>query len=314
MSSQRSPRYPLRSHDLPLSSDLFAAHKYPTSPEKPMLDGGSKGIMPSLVDFSKYYSDNSYTEDEPFASAKTLVGWQEIHDPAMLLEDLNSSQMSHSLFEVRPEGAFVASTVGTPVDQNLWDFETLQSPPDITYPSSMCPRAISLRAETITKDLAQSKTCHSLSSEVGEQQHLQSHHTQSPFQRATHDVLALSPREMPFIKSTDNSRSSDFSTQKRVKAENSDIGSPGIFKECSPRTVNDESDADSSVTLEPYAQLIYRALKSVPGHGMVLKDIYDWFEKNTDKAKNTSSKGWQNSIRHNLSMNGVSTLNFWVDN
>ena len=68
----------------------------------------------------------------------------------------------------------------------------------------------------------------------------------------------------------------------------------------------DESDGDASVSSEPYAQLIYRALKSVPEHKMVLKDIYEWFEKNTDKAKNRESKGWQNSIRHNLSMNGVS--------
>lgn len=55
---------------------------------------------------------------------------------------------------------------------------------------------------------------------------------------------------------------------------------------------------------EPYAKLIYRALKDAPNHAMVLKDIYQWFERHTDKAK-SPSKGWQNSIRHNLSMNGV---------
>lgn len=68
----------------------------------------------------------------------------------------------------------------------------------------------------------------------------------------------------------------------------------------------DETDADGGVNSEPYAQLIYRALKGAPEHKMVLKEIYEWFEKNTDKAVDTSSKGWQNSIRHNLSMNGVS--------
>jgi hypothetical protein len=45
---------------------------------------------------------------------------------------------------------------------------------------------------------------------------------------------------------------------------------------------------------------------SAPGHKMVLKEIYEWFEKNTNKSKNSDSKGWQNSIRHNLSMNAVS--------
>ncbi|KAL8808448.1 MAG: hypothetical protein Q9200_004249 [Gallowayella weberi] len=72
-----------------------------------------------------------------------------------------------------------------------------------------------------------------------------------------------------------------------------------------PSDPNDfHEDDDDDFQSEPYAQLIFRALKSAPGHRMVLKDIYQWFEKNTNKAKG-SSKGWQNSIRHNLSMNGA---------
>lgn len=55
---------------------------------------------------------------------------------------------------------------------------------------------------------------------------------------------------------------------------------------------------------EPYAQLIYRAFMSRPNKSMTLQEIYQWFRENTDKAK-SAGKGWQNSIRHNLSMNGV---------
>lgn len=55
---------------------------------------------------------------------------------------------------------------------------------------------------------------------------------------------------------------------------------------------------------EPYAQLIYRAFMSRTNKSMTLQEIYQWFRENTDKAKSTG-KGWQNSIRHNLSMNGV---------
>ena len=66
---------------------------------------------------------------------------------------------------------------------------------------------------------------------------------------------------------------------------------------------NEETEIEDN---EPYAKLIYRALLSAPGHRMVLKEIYDWFSEHTDKNKNPSPKGWQNSIRHNLSMNGVS--------
>ena len=64
-------------------------------------------------------------------------------------------------------------------------------------------------------------------------------------------------------------------------------------------------EVDDHGTDEPYAKLIYRALMSAPNHSMVLQEIYQWFRENT--AKGTSdSKGWMNSIRHNLSMNAVS--------
>jgi hypothetical protein len=59
---------------------------------------------------------------------------------------------------------------------------------------------------------------------------------------------------------------------------------------------------------QPYAQLIYQALLQADGHTMILRDIYDWFIKHTDKATASETKGWQNSIRHNLSMNGVGPL------
>jgi hypothetical protein len=56
---------------------------------------------------------------------------------------------------------------------------------------------------------------------------------------------------------------------------------------------------------EPYAKLIYRALMSAPGKSMVLQEIYQWFRDNTTKGS-SDTKGWMNSIRHNLSMNAVS--------
>lgn len=56
----------------------------------------------------------------------------------------------------------------------------------------------------------------------------------------------------------------------------------------------------------PYAKLIYWALCGARDHSMTLREIYKWFEEHTDKAKDPRDKGWQNSVRHNLSMNGVS--------
>lgn len=57
----------------------------------------------------------------------------------------------------------------------------------------------------------------------------------------------------------------------------------------------------------PYAQLIYQAFMSKERHAMTLQEIYQWFRDNTEKA-NSETKGWQNSIRHNLSMNAVSLV------
>lgn len=82
------------------------------------------------------------------------------------------------------------------------------------------------------------------------------------------------------------------------------------------------TDEDSNAD-PPYSLLIYQALRSAPGMKLPLQGIYSWFEKNTAKGKDQNSKGWQNSIRHNLSMNagfeavrqesakGKKAVNFW---
>ncbi|KAI9883445.1 MAG: Activating transcription factor 7-interacting protein 1 [Watsoniomyces obsoletus] len=82
-----------------------------------------------------------------------------------------------------------------------------------------------------------------------------------------------------------------------------------LSEQCHPQHLCDEhselgKDEDSDMDDgKPYAKLIRRALMSVPEHKMVLKEIYAWFMKNTDKGSDPLRKGWQNSVRHNLSMN-----------
>jgi hypothetical protein len=75
------------------------------------------------------------------------------------------------------------------------------------------------------------------------------------------------------------------------------------YTSCKPvSTIDDE---DELVDDKPYARLIYEALMQAPGNRMMLRDIYEWFRKNTTKAQDNATNGWQNSIRHNLSMNKV---------
>ncbi|KIW70411.1 hypothetical protein PV04_02683 [Phialophora macrospora] len=73
------------------------------------------------------------------------------------------------------------------------------------------------------------------------------------------------------------------------------------YAHCGPLpTVEHDEDA---IDDKPYARLIYEALMQAPGHRMMLREIYEWFRHNTTKPQESGSNGWQNSIRHNLSMN-----------
>ena len=68
---------------------------------------------------------------------------------------------------------------------------------------------------------------------------------------------------------------------------------------------NLETEEDGNGCDKPYARLIWDALMQAPGHRMMLREIYKWFQLHTNKARESGSNGWQNSIRHNLSMNQV---------
>ena len=98
-----------------------------------------------------------------------------------------------------------------------------------------------------------------------------------------------------------------------VKFEASPSAESSPEREISPEdshlpmvSINSSSMVDEEKT-EPYAQIIYRALMDSPDRKMVLADIYRYFQDNLPKRA-AKDGGWKNSIRHNLSMNGVSLL------
>lgn len=64
--------------------------------------------------------------------------------------------------------------------------------------------------------------------------------------------------------------------------------------------INDVDAADPC-----YAQLLWRCLKEAPEHTLSLRELYDWVREHSQKAKDPKNRGWQNSVRHNLSMNAV---------
>jgi hypothetical protein len=77
-------------------------------------------------------------------------------------------------------------------------------------------------------------------------------------------------------------------------------------------TIHEEDEAGEATNGEIadpcYAQLLYRCLRDAPDHTMALKDVYKWVRQYSQKARDSAGTGWQNSVRHNLSMNAVSSV------
>lgn len=116
--------------------------------------------------------------------------------------------------------------------------------------------------------------------------------------------ISTTSHHSSFITHHSSSHSSHSSTGTRSNPTS--IMADSSLPRTSPRDSEEDYPTDSPSTDPPYSQLIYQALKETEGHRLQLQDIYAWFEKNTNKGKD-QGKGWQNSIRHNLSMNAVST-------
>jgi hypothetical protein len=79
---------------------------------------------------------------------------------------------------------------------------------------------------------------------------------------------------------------------------------PATEMECYLGT--DGDDEGGEIVEQSYAKVLFECLLKAEDHTRSLKEIYDWVERKTSKAKDPTSKGWMNSVRHNLSMNAVS--------
>ena len=286
-----------------------------------MLETNSQITMPSLVDpaahaVSDYYHNDKLLFDSgPFIDQKNFLEWQDFDNTEMFYQDPNQTGSTLNYSDSPFENVIENSTPNQLAEPTLWDYVTSYNSTAQPYSSSTCPRSLLCGHDILQDPPVPIKQTRSRPyAAESEHQKFPSNFTQQRRLRFPH---ANTRRGMPSGAACGKTQHI-WSTEPKLltlpthKLEILAVSSPEMDKGCEDEVsllnMNDaESNADPTENAEPYAQLIYRALKEAPGHGMVLKDIYDWFEKNTDKAKNPLSKGWQNSIRHNLSMNGVRT-------
>jgi hypothetical protein len=174
------------------------------------------------------------------------------------------------------------------------------------YPSSSCPRSYNgLDLGGLPSDISMTDSYPPTAYHIEPPKH--------------HDAMDLSDHEIngQLMQLSNDYEHHQYGSHIKIEDRNgykspySDLTRASTPHDDPPQHHHDLGGDDGVIDKEqPYAQLIYQALKAAPGRTMILRDIYDWFKNNTDKASASETKGWQNSIRHNLSMNGVSTLTF----
>lgn len=263
--------------ETPMSPDHLLQHQN-SDTLLPRLSGNPESDLAPQEDHSETATNWDWHAEYADGSNRTPLVWSPSRDPqepSGLFQDYYQYQMDHN-FAVT-EGAYASSKPG---EQAFWDFSSANTSNSLMTSQTYPPYLFSPGHQQVHNAVI------------------------DPQQIRRDNVMLLTPET--YDSANESFRSYYSSSTRSSPSIKMEYPVPNIEFTRSPATMMDNiSDEDGSSTLEPYAQLIYRALKSVAGHAMVLKEIYEWFEKNTDKAKDPSSKGWQNSIRHNLSMNGV---------
>ena len=310
----RSIHRPFPSSELPNNSSDLSSDNPLTPTESPITDSGSQTIMPTLlVNRASTLSDRSHdalqnTPCQAYTGPESSYTWQKSGQPASFSQTSLGCRM-----ELRSSAVHSRTCFGNVEDQaredDKWGMGTHQLLP--TPFSSMSPPFNSSSFETdhgLTTSAQSSSAirCHTLPSS--------SHQTQPPPWRDfaignTVEKTRIRPQyDPPQAHAYDTAPSFGSS----LYTTSSDLRTPAQHKLHRPfrgterlDPLDSGSESEGKQGEPPYAKLIYRALMDAPNHQMVLKDIYEWIARNTDKARDPAFKGWQNSVRHNLSMNGV---------
>ncbi|MCJ1248848.1 hypothetical protein MMC30_006069 [Trapelia coarctata] len=319
MPSHSVSHYPLPAQDLSTSDQPFDLHLSLSQKFESNYLSVDRMVSRPGTDATSYYSPDEHSQPSALAASLSESQWTGAQDTSPALYE-PYQPFSNQYFTHLSDPTWCRRSNGKALQLSYGDRGSLQDP-GLLYSSLTCPRRFPQEVNDAVK--AAMGSLEQKSSPT--QPPMSSAYLLDSIER-TQDPSLPSPRYSPFsseIPASQVDMSGLYPLYESFQGHSPTLsqsvhysGLPESYVAVSPDVHNShepfdtttpaiDEDTDGGLTSEPYAQLIYRALKSVPSHRMVLKEIYEWFEKNTDKAKNNSSKGWQNSIRHNLSMNGA---------
>ena len=310
----RSIHRPFPIPDLPNKSTYFSSDNPLTPRESPIIDSGSQTIMPALlVNTPSTLSDHSHDAVQQFpgqtyigpecsyswpkSEPSTTYGYTSFGGPMELGSSAIESPIHFGSIEDRAKG------------KDKWGTEPHQQLP--TPFSSLSPAFNSNSYETDHEPAPSAQATSGVISPILPTTSYQNQlppWTGFPTSNPLEETRTRLKYDSPQVYAYDTTPSFGSS----LYATSSDLRTPTQSKLHRPfrRTerlnpMDSSSESEGKQGEPPYAKLIYRALMDAPDHQMVLKDIYEWIAQNTDKARDPAFKGWQNSVRHNLSMNGV---------
>ena len=314
----RSIHRPFHFPDPPNNSSILTPDKPLTLRESPMADSGSQTIMPALlVNRASAFSDHSHDAlhhfpNQAYISPESSFTWPESEQLAAFghtsfaygTEPSSSTIHSQRCFgNGEDQGKGEGKWSSGPHQQLPTPFSSLSSSFTNNYLEKDQEMTPSAQSDSVTRppvipisshqSLLPSWTNFTTADAFEE---TQARPRCNPPQAYAHDAA---PSFGPSLYATSSNVRTPTHPKLQRPFRGTDRSAP----------LDSESESEGKQGEPPYAKLIYRALMDAPNHQMVLKDIYDWIARNTDKARDPAFKGWQNSVRHNLSMNGVRFVN-----
>ena len=314
----RSIHRPFASPDLPNSSSDLSSDNSLTPREAPMTDSGSQTIMPALlVNRASALSDHSHDAlhhfpNQAYISPESSFTWPKLEQSATFGHTSFDYRFEPSSSAIHPQTCFedVEDQTG---EKDKWSFRIHQQ-----LPTPFSPLSSSFNNNSFETDQEPVPSAQSIPAIRPPIITIPSHQNQLPpwtdfttanaFEETSARPRYNPPPGFPYVTVPSSSPSmyaisSDLRTRTQPKLHRPFRGTERSA------ALDSESESEGKQGEPPYAKLIYRALMDAPEHQMVLKDIYEWIAQNTDKARDPAFKGWQNSVRHNLSMNGVCFAN-----